>query len=49
MQLVLSLTLVMKGGDKGGIVQCALLEVLARDGPENPSVKHISKPQSNTT
>ena len=48
MHLVLSLTLVMKRGD-GGIVQCVLLEDLAQDGSENPSIKHISKPQSNTT
>lgn len=48
MQLVLSLTLVIKGGDEGGIVQCVLLEVLAQDGSESPSIKHISKPQSNT-
>lgn len=45
MQLVLSLTLVVKGRDEGGIVHSVLLEVLAQDGSENPSIKNISKPE----
>lgn len=39
MQLVLSLTLVVKGRDEGGIVPSVLLEVLAQNGSENPSMR----------